>query len=95
MWFLSCCPIWLKSYAKIRTRQAEGIAIAKGKGIYKGRPPRPVDMDKFASVYKRWRVYKEITAVKAMELMDLKRDKFYDTVKTYENKNGIASHAPV
>jgi DNA invertase Pin-like site-specific DNA recombinase len=76
-----------REYTKIKTRQAEGIAIAKGKGVYKGRPPRSVDMDKFAAVYKRWRIDKEITAVKAMELMDLKRDKFYDTVKMYEGKS--------
>ncbi len=38
----------------IKERQAEGIAIAKAKGIYKGRVKKNVDPNQLASLYKRW-----------------------------------------
>ena len=66
----------------IKQRQAEGIAIAKEKGKYKGRKKIEVD-DKFKSVYKSWKAG-EITATKAMELTGLKRNTFYRRVSEYE-----------
>lgn len=66
----------------IRQRQAEGIAIAKEKGIYKGRKKIEVD-DTFKKAYDQWK-NNEITATKAMELTGLKRNTFYRRVAEYE-----------
>ena len=38
----------------IKQRQAEGIAIAKTKGVYKGRIKKEVDPVKFKSLYAKW-----------------------------------------
>lgn len=46
-------------------RQAEGIAVAKSKGVYTGRKPIKIDNEQFNSVYARWKS-KEITARQAM-----------------------------
>lgn len=67
---------------KIKQRQAEGIAIAKAQGKYKGR--KKIELNyKFENVYIRWK-NKEITATKAMELLELKRNTFYRRIKEYE-----------
>lgn len=68
----------------IRDRQAEGIALAKEQGKYKGRKKIefPANWD---DIYPRWK-NRELTATKAMELMNLKRNTFYNLVKEYENK---------
>lgn len=63
-------------------RQREGIAIAKAEGKYKGRPE--IDYpENWKEVYDKWKVRK-ITAVKAMELTELKKNTFYNLVKKYE-----------
>ncbi|MGL5328560.1 MAG: recombinase family protein [Peptostreptococcaceae bacterium] len=75
-----------KERQKIKQRQAEGIAIARAKGVKLGRPTvkYPSDWEK---VYKSWK-NKDITAVKAMDLLQLKKNSFYKLVKDYEsNKN--------
>jgi len=74
-----------KEREKLRSRQAEGIAIAKANGKYKGRKPIDIDEQKFARVYAAWR-NAEITAVKAMALLGLKKDVFYRKVKGFESK---------
>lgn len=63
----------------IRTRQAEGIAAAKAKGKYLGRPmvETPENWD---DVMRQWR-NGEITAVRAMELTGVKRSTFYKLAK--------------
>lgn len=66
----------------IRQRQAEGIAIAKEKGKYKGRKKIEVD-DTFEKAYDQWKAG-EITATKVMELTGLKRNTFYRRVAEYE-----------
>ena len=71
-----------KEREKIRSRQAEGIAIAKEKGRYKGR--KPIERENFGSVYKQWKKG-EMTAVKAMEAAKLTKATFYRMVKKYEN----------
>ena len=38
----------------IKERQAEGIAIAKAEGRYKGRIKKPIDQNEFISLYNRW-----------------------------------------
>jgi DNA invertase Pin-like site-specific DNA recombinase len=80
-----------KERLKLRSRQAQGIALAQEKGVYKGRKPITIDADKFAGVYKQWRIDKTITAKKAMELLGVKKDIFYTYVKTFEGKNTAGS----
>ena len=61
-------------------RQAEGIEIAKAKGKYKGRKPKEINEEQFKKVVARWKA-KEITAVHAMEELNLKPNTFYRRVK--------------
>jgi DNA invertase Pin-like site-specific DNA recombinase len=65
--------------ANMLERQREGIAIAKGKGMYRGRKEieKPGNWD---AVYPRWK-NREPTANNAMELLGLKRNAFYKMVK--------------
>lgn len=70
-----------KERIKIRIRQAEGIARAKKEGKYKGR--KKIIHENFEPVYKEWKSG-YITAVKAMEKLDMKRNTFYRRVKEYE-----------
>ena len=64
-------------------RQAEGIAVAKAKGVYKGRKPISVDDKKMQLVYLNWKAG-EITARQAMVQLGLKPNTFYRRVKEYE-----------
>ncbi len=66
----------------IRTRQTEGIAIAKAKGKHLGRPKAEYPKN-FELYYTQWK-NGDITAVKAMELLGLKRTTFYKLVKEFE-----------
>lgn len=70
----------------IRARQAEGIAAAKAKGKYLGRPVVQTP-ENWHDVMRQWRDG-TITAVKAMELTGLKRSTFYKLAK----ESGSASH---
>lgn len=67
---------------KIKTRQAEGIAVAKEKGVKFGRPrvDFPPLWGKVYSEYKN----KEISGVEAMKILNLKKTTFYKLVKEYE-----------
>jgi DNA invertase Pin-like site-specific DNA recombinase len=67
---------------KIKQRQAEGIEIAKSQGKYKGRKKIEINC-KFENIYINWK-NGGITATKAMELLELKRNTFYRRVKEYE-----------
>lgn len=64
----------------IRQRQAEGIAIAKEKGAYKGRKPieKPENWDTVIAEMQSG----AITATKAMELLGMTRTTFYKLLKT-------------
>lgn len=73
-----------KERIKIRSRQAEGIAIAKEKGLYRGR--KKIVKDNFIDIYNDWKTGK-ITAVKAMEILGLKKNTFYRRVKELEKKS--------
>lgn len=76
-----------KERENIRKRQREGIALMKEVDGQKislrtGRPtgrPRAVKPDNWNEVYTRW-VNKELTAVKAMEILGLKPNTFYKFV---------------
>ena len=66
----------------IRSRQRQGIEIARSLGKYKGR--KPIDVPNFQEVYTEWR-RGSITARKAMELLGgIKPNTFYRRVKEYE-----------
>ena len=62
----------------ILQRQREGIAIAKAKGIYKGR--KPIQRPEFQQVVALWRKG-TITAVEAMKRLDMKPSTFYRKVR--------------
>ena len=62
----------------ILQRQAEGIAIAKEQGVYKGR--QPIVRPDFERVVALWRSGK-ITAVEAQRRLDMKPSTFYRKVK--------------
>lgn len=70
----------------LKERQAEGIAIAKEKGVYKGRKQikRP---EQWNEVYGQWK-QREITGKMAMERLGLKRNTFYRFVREYEAERG-------
>ena len=72
-----------KERVKILSRQAEGIAIAKVKGKYKGR--KPIECNNFTEIYTQWKAGL-ITGVKAMELTKLTKPTFYRKVKEYEKR---------
>ena len=71
-----------------RQRQAEGIAIAKAAGKYKGRKPIEVDEALFTEQYRMWKNGE--TAPKfMMKKLGLKPATFYRKVREYEEKHGI------
>ena len=72
---------------KIKTRQAEGIALAKERGAYKGRKPVEVDKYEFA------RLRKEVkdgdrTNNSVMKKLGLTRTTYYQLVKEFDSKTG-------
>ena len=73
---------------KLKQRQKEGIGIAKMQGKYKGR--KKIELNsKFENIYSKWK-NSEITATKAMELLEVKKNTFYRRVKEYEAKLEIS-----
>lgn len=64
-------------------RQAEGIAVAKAEGKYRGRKPISVDQDRLKTVYEKWKA-KELSAVQAQQELNLKPNTFYRRIKEYE-----------
>jgi len=69
----------------INDRQKEGIAMAKRTGKHLGRP-KALMPDNFEKTYKKWKD-KEIKAVQAMKVLNMKKTTFYKLVKEYEKKN--------
>ena len=67
---------------KIKSRQAEGIAAAKEKGVKFGRPSIEYPKE-FIPTYRKWKDG-ELKAVEAMRLLGLKKTTFYKLVKQYE-----------
>ena len=66
----------------ILERQKEGISLAKNLGKYKGKPKKEINIDDFKKVCRKWRKG-EITATKAMEILNLKPNTFYRRVKEW------------
>ena len=76
-----------KERENIRTRQAEGIAIAKAEGKYKGRKPIDVNIEMFKRLYmdvKR----KQRTVSSSIKILGIKRSTWYNLVKEYEDGTG-------
>ena len=67
----------------ILQRQREGIEIAKQQGRYKGR--KKIEVEGFEDVYKMWKE-KNITAIKAMKLLEIKPNTFYRRVQEREEQ---------
>jgi len=68
--------------AKIKTRQAEGIASAKAQGEHLGKLKTAIIFE-FENAYKEWKAG-EITAVEAMKKLNMTKATFYRKVKEYE-----------
>ena len=66
----------------IRERQAEGIAIAKEKGVYQGRAPMKIDENKFKAMCEEWKARKR-TAVSIQKEFDITGTTFYRWIKEY------------
>jgi DNA invertase Pin-like site-specific DNA recombinase len=66
----------------ILERQAEGIAVAREKGLYKGRKPidYPKNWDKYYNMMKDG----TMKGVEVMKILDLKKTTFYKLIKQYE-----------
>lgn len=77
-----------KERENIRERQAQGIAIAKAKGMYKGRKPIEVDEEAFEEVYKEV-LAGERTNKYAMEKLGLKTNTYYKAVAKYRSEHGL------
>lgn len=73
-----------KERLNIKKRQAEGIALAKAEGRMQGRP-KIAKPDNWDEVYTQW-VNKEITAGKAIEVLGLTRNIFYNFVAKEREK---------
>jgi len=67
----------------IKERQKEGIKTALNKGVKFGRK-KIIPSINFNSVYDDWKLGK-ISAVRAMDLVNLKSNTFYRRVKEYES----------
>lgn len=76
-----------KERENIRARQAEGIALAKARGVYKGRKPIEIDKEQFEAVYSEV-VRKDRTNKSAMRKLGLKPNTYYKAVKEYTTKTG-------
>ena len=66
----------------IKQRQAEGIAVAKAKGVRFGRPPKPLP-ENFHKVYQKWKSGK-ITGVEAANACNMPMSTFLYRAKIYE-----------
>ena len=64
------------------TRQAEGIAVAKEKGVRFGRPPRkrPDDTEEYVQLYRKGK----ISLRKAAEVLGVPKSTFEKWVKSYD-----------
>lgn len=74
-----------KEREEIKTRQAEGIAVAKAEGKHLGRPKTDITPD-FKEAYKAWKEG-SVTAVEAMKQAGMAKATFYRKVKEYESSN--------
>lgn len=66
----------------IRSRQAEGIAAAKKRGVKFGRPRKPLP-ENFDTIYKKWKM-KELSVRQASEKCNMTKSTFYHRASNYE-----------
>lgn len=85
--FKLLCYVAENERTKIRTRQAEGIAIARAAGKYTGRKPIAIDKPKFEEVYGRVR-RGECTNKYAQKVLGLKPSTYYKAVNDYNAHTG-------
>lgn len=80
--YTKSAAVFITAREYILQRQSEGIAIAKTKGVYKGRKPiEHPDFNKIVSIWKNG----NITAVEAMKrLGGMKPSTFYRKVKNFK-----------
>lgn len=71
--------------SQIRQRQAEGIAIAKEKGVFKGRQPKPFDNYLFDQLYRQWK-NGDITQSCMIKRLNVCRSTLYKKIKKYEKE---------
>jgi DNA invertase Pin-like site-specific DNA recombinase len=72
-----------KEREKINKRQAEGIKKARQNGIHLGRPK--IEVDDFEYYYDQVYNKEQMTAVEAMEKLDVSKSTFYRRKSEYEN----------
>ena len=76
---LSYCSV--NEYNLIHQRQAEGIAVARAKGVKFGRPPKPLP-DNFCDICVRWK-NNDLTTRQAAELCKMPLSSFKYRAKNY------------
>ncbi|MCC3145784.1 recombinase family protein [Halanaerobium sp. Z-7514] len=74
-----------KEREKINKRQAEGIKKARQNGIHLGRPK--IEVDDFEYYYDQVYNKEEMTAVEAMEELDVSKSTFYRRKSEYEKNS--------
>ena len=62
-------------------RQAEGIAIAKAKGVYKGR--KPIEVSNFSEYYEKWKC-REYSKADIMKILGISRPTLNHLFREYE-----------
>jgi DNA invertase Pin-like site-specific DNA recombinase len=72
-----------KEREKINKRQAEGIKKARQNGVHLGRPK--IEVDDFEYYYDQIYNQENMTAVEAMEELDVSKSTFYRRKSEYEN----------
>lgn len=72
-----------KERENLRKRQRQGIDVAKAQGKHLGRPQAEYPAE-WERIYNQWQDG-DITATKAIELLNMKRTTFYKLVKQYED----------
>ena len=86
--FISDLVLALLSYVaenernNIRTRQAEGIAAAKARGVHFGRYPKPLP-ENFYEVYQQWKM-KKLTVSEAAKKCGMPQTTFFERARAYE-----------
>ncbi len=78
----------------IRQRQAEGIAIAKAEGKFKGRQPVKVDKIKFEELYRRY-MSRKITKTKMAQELDISRPTLDKIIIKFKNQEALTDIKPV
>ncbi|MDO4663383.1 MAG: recombinase family protein [Erysipelotrichaceae bacterium] len=68
-----------------KQRQAEGIRLAKERGVRLGRPPKPIPED-FEKIYKLWKENK-ISKRRGAQMLNTNHSTFSSWIRAYERNN--------